>query len=496
MNSVLEMKAQNNARQTAHAVTLIPGDGVGPEVISATLRIIEATGVKIDWQEAAAGKTVFEAGIASGVAPETIESLTHTKVALKGPLETPVGFGGKSANVTLRKLFEAFGNIRPVRELPGIQTPYSGRGIDLVVVRENVEDLYAGIEHGQTPDVAQCLKLISTKGCDKIARLAFNLARSENRSSVHAATKANIMKKTEGMMKRIFESVASEYSGIEAKHMLIDNCAHQLVVRPEQFEVILTTNMNGDIISDLTSGLVGGLGLAPSANIGHDVAMFEAVHGSAPDIAGMDRVNPTAMILSAVMMLRYLNEAKAADQIEAALLKTLAEGHGYTLDVADGRPVLGTSAFTDSIIANLGKAPSKWTPRPYRPLEVPQASGRTVFRPAQSREVAGIDVFTSFDGSPSALGSLLEEAAKETAFRLKMISNRGTQVYPATGSQTDCVDHWRCRFMADQCAGELKLDEIHSLLARIENNGISWMHIEKLNRFDGEDAYTMAQGEN
>lgn len=439
---------------------------------------------------------MFEAGIASGVAPEAVESLTKTQVALKGPLETPVGFGGKSANVTLRKMFEAFGNIRPVRELPGIQTPFSGRKIDLVVVRENVEDLYAGIEHGQTPDVAQCLKLISTKGCDKVARLAFGLAQAEGRQSVHVATKANIMKKTEGMMKQVFESVAQEYPEIDAHHLLIDNCAHQLVIKPEQFDVILTTNMNGDIISDLTSGLVGGLGLAPSANIGHDMAMFEAVHGSAPDIAGMDRANPTALILSSVMLLRYLGEMAAADQIEAALLKTLKDGNGYTLDVSNGRPVLGTRAFTNTVISNLGQKPAGWEPRMHHPLQVPEKSDQVVFSPASRTEVVGADVFIAFDGPAEVLGALLEEAAQGTSLKLKMISNRGTQVYPSNGNQTDCVDHWRCRFMAEQVGSDLKLDEMTPLLERIEINGLTWMHIEKLNRYDGEDAFTKAQGEN
>jgi isocitrate dehydrogenase len=217
----------------AHAVTVMPGDGIGREVIEAALKIVDATGVRIDWEFADAGKKVFEAGVASGVPAETIDSISRNKVALKGPLETPVGHGGKSANVTLRKLFETFGNIRPVRELPGVQTPFSGYGIDMVVVRENVEDLYAGIEHMQTYDVAQCLKLISRKGCQKISELAFELAKAEGRGSVHVATKANIMKQTEGMMKRVFEEVAESYSEIEAKHLLIDNCAHQLVVNPK-----------------------------------------------------------------------------------------------------------------------------------------------------------------------------------------------------------------------------------------------------------------------
>ena len=354
--------------KTRHAVTLIPGDGIGGEVVQAARRIIDATGVMMDWQEADAGKKVFESGIASGVPKETLDLLSTTKIALKGPLETPVGYGGKSANVTLRKYFEAFGNIRPVRELPGVSTPFAGRGIDLVVVRENVEDLYAGIEHGQTPDVAQCLKLISQKGCEKIARLAFEVARSEVRGSVHIATKANIMKKTEGLMKRVSETVAQNYPEIEARHILIDNCAHQLVRRPEQFEVILTTNMNGDILSDLTSGLVGGLGLAPSANLGHDVAIFEAVHGSAPDIAGQDKANPTALILSGVMMLRYLGEAAAAQTIEDALYATLEQGR-LPCDLAQDGPHVGTRLFTEAIIANLGRRPAdrSLSSRPYRP---------------------------------------------------------------------------------------------------------------------------------
>src|SRR5271163_595039 len=249
-------------------VTLIPGDGIGPECVEATCRIIEATGAPIEWDVRHAGASIFKQGLPSGVPQETIESISKTRVALKGPLETPIGFGEKSANVTLRKLFETYGNIRPVRELPGVKTPYSGRGIDLVVVRENVEDLYAGIEHMQTPGVAQCLKLISRKGCEKIVRLGFELARAEGRKRVHCASKSNIMKLTEGLLKRTFEEIAKEYPDIESQHIIIDNCAHQLVKKPEQFDVIVTSNMNGDIISDLAAGLVGGLGVAASANIG------------------------------------------------------------------------------------------------------------------------------------------------------------------------------------------------------------------------------------
>ncbi|MFN7702801.1 MAG: isocitrate/isopropylmalate family dehydrogenase, partial [Deltaproteobacteria bacterium] len=307
-------------------VTVIPGDGIGPEVTVATQRILDATGVKIAWEQHDAGAEVFKRGLPSGVPPETIASIRETRVALKGPLETPVGFGEKSANVTLRKLFETYANIRPVRELPGIKTPFTGRGIDLVIVRENVEDLYAGIEHMQTPGVAQCLKLMSKKGCERIVRVAFELAVAQGRKSVHCATKANIMKLTEGLLKRTFEEVAREYPNIAAHHIIVDNCAHQLVKSPEAFEVIVTSNMNGDILSDLTSGLIGGLGFAPGANLGDDIAIFEAVHGSAPKYAGKNVINPTAVLLSATMMLRHLDEFTLAQQIEDALIVTFEQG--------------------------------------------------------------------------------------------------------------------------------------------------------------------------
>jgi isocitrate dehydrogenase len=480
---------------TSHTVTVMPGDGIGREVVEAALKIVDATEVKIEWEFAEAGKKVFEAGVASGVPSETIDSIGSNKVALKGPLETPVGHGGKSANVTLRKLFETFGNIRPVRELPGVQTPFSGYGIDMVVVRENVEDLYAGIEHMQTFDVAQCLKLISRKGCRKISELAFELAKAEGRGSVHVATKANIMKQTEGMVKRVFEEVAGEYSEIEAKHLLIDNCAHQLVVNPKQFEVILTTNMNGDIISDLTSGLVGGLGLAPSANLGHEVAIFEAVHGSAPDIAGKDIANPTAMILSTVMMLRHLGEFDAASKVENALLVTLGSGKGYPVDIAKGRTVLGTKAFTDLILSNIDAPAVEGEERSYSPVRIPQRSGGVATAQAEKREVIGLDLFIEFDGAASVIGQLLEEAAEGTEFKLKMISNRGTMVYPARGADTDCVDHWRCRFLAKTASEDISDCDLQAFLTRVSGNGLRWMHIEKLQRFDGHDAFTKAQGE-
>jgi isocitrate dehydrogenase len=498
----------------AHRVTIIPGDGIGPEVVGAARRVVEATGVPIVWEECEAGAEVFRRGLASGVPQETIDSIKRTRVALKGPLATPIGYGEKSANVTLRKLFETYGNLRPVREFPGVPTPYSGRAIDLVVVRENVEDLYAGIEHMQTPGVAQCLKLISHKGCEKIVRLAFEVARAEGRKKVSCATKSNIMKLTEGLLKRVFEEVALEYPDIEAEHIIVDNCAHQLVKRPEQFDVIVSTNMNGDILSDLTSALVGGLGFAPSANIGSEVAIFEAVHGSAPKHAGKDIANPTALILTAAMLLRHLGEFQAATDIEQAVLVTLAAGI-HTADVQLPRGVgkaeaaewpqapVGTRDFTDAVIAHLGQRSNAWPPRAYTPLRLPQVSPAPDTVRARSRRTVGVDIFVESALDAERLGKSLDKIAAlvaqstGTPLHLKMISNRGTKVYMPTGALTDCIDHWRCRFILDDVsnpANELDDATLLELTRRVAETH-QWMHIEKLPEFDGAPGYTRAQGE-
>jgi len=483
----------STGRRARHTVTLIPGDGIGPECIDAAVAIVEAAGVDVEWEERHAGERVFAAGVASGVPEETIASIERTRVVLKGPLGTPVGHGEKSANVTLRKLFETYANIRPVRELPGVTTRYSGSGIDLVVVRENVEDLYAGIEHMQTPGVAQCLKLISRKGCEKIVRLAFEFARSEGRRSVACATKSNIMKLTEGELKRTFERIAPEYPEIESWHVIIDNCAHQLVKKPEQFDVIVTTNMNGDIISDLTSALVGGLGFAPSANLGTDVAIFEAVHGSAPKYAGKDVINPSAVVLSSVMLLKYLGELDAAEAVEHAVLSTLQQGT-LTGDVVGYDRGVGTKEYTKAVIANLGERVTGYTVRRPQPLRIPDAPADPVtVRPAH-RRIVGTDVFLDAGEMPGEIGPVLEQLVEGSPLRLKMISNRGTKVYPQGNANIDVVDHHRCRFVARDDAAAIDLAAVRDVMARIESR-FSWCHVELLQEFDGAPSYTKAQGE-
>ena len=474
-------------------VTALPGDGIGPEVFDATRRIFEAANAPVEWEVAEAGAAVFRKGVASGAPRETLDSIARNGIALKGPLETPVGYGNKSANVTLRKHFELYANIRPVRELPGVKTPFTGRGIDMVIVRENVEDVYAGIEHMQTPDVAQCLKLMTRPGCERIIRAAFGLAQAEDRRKLTCATKANIMKLTEGMMKRVFEEVGPDYSDIAQDHIIIDNCAHQLVIAPEQFDVIVTSNMNGDIISDLAAGLVGGLGIAPSSNLGDHAAIFEAVHGSAPTIAGKGLANPTALLSAAIMMLRHIGAFETAETIEQALFITLAEGENLTGDLSPRGHGVGTDKFVGQVIENLGRT-SNLPSRAYRPLALKAWPDRTAHTEPASRELLGVDIFLESSLSAAELGASLNAIAEGSALRLDSISNRGVQVWPATGGRTFLVDHFDCRFMLNEPAAGNGPQGISDLVKAIGQKH-SWMHVEKLQRFDGKDAFERPQGE-
>jgi isocitrate dehydrogenase len=474
-----------------HKITVLPGDGIGPEVVEAALAIIRSTGASVEFEECEAGARAFQKGVVTGIPKETIESIERTHVVLKGPLETPIGHGNRSANVTLRTLFETFGNIRPVRELPGVQTAFTGRRLDIVIVRENIEDLYAGIEYMQTPGVAEGLKLISREGCEKIVRLAFAFAIAEARKRVHCATKANIMKLTEGLLQHTFEDFAPKYPSIEAKHILIDNCAHQLAMRPEQFDVIVTTNMNGDILSDLTSGLTGGLGFAPSANVGNDVSIFEAVHGSAPDIAGKNKANPTALILSAAMMLRHVGEGKAANDVEQAVLVTLESGI-RTTDMIGVQNPASTTEFTQAVISNLGNRSRVSPPRDYKKVEIPRSQPGVNVVPAKSRRVTGVDVYVESDVDPKTLAANLETLTGQLGLRLQMITNRGAMVFPSTGRRVSLVDHFRCRFVQRDAGANLGDSAILSLLGTIGGH-YRWMHVEKLQEFDGEPAFSKSQ---
>ena len=331
-----------------HKVTLIPGDGIGPEVTQSVVRILEATGAKFEWERFAAGAEAFE--IHGEYIPAALyESIERNRLALKGPVTTPIGGGFKSINVTLRKKFDLFANLRPIRNLPGLDTKYPG--VDLVIVRENTEGEYVGLEHEVVPGVVESIKVITEKGSTRIARFAFEYARKHGRKKIHSIQKANIMKLSDGLFLRCARQVAEEFPEVTYGEHLIDNTCMQLVMNPFQYDTLLLENLYGDIVSDLCAGLVGGLGLAPGANLGVNCAIFEAVHGSAPDIAGKDVANPTALLQSAILMLRYLDETAAADKVQKALETVYGERRSLTRDVGG---TAGTTQFTEAVLAAMG----------------------------------------------------------------------------------------------------------------------------------------------
>lgn len=328
-----------------HKVTLIPGDGIGTEVTQATVRILEATGVKFAWETYQAGAEAYEK-YHEYIPKELIESIERTGVGLKGPITTPVGGGFSSINVQLRKKFELYANFRPIRNLPHITTRYPD--VDIIIVRENTESLYSGIEHEVVPGVVESLKIITEKASTRIARFAFEYAQKNNRKKVHAIHKANIMKLSDGLFLRCSRNVSKNYPGITYAEHIVDNACMQLVMNPYQYDIMVMENLYGDIISDLCAGFVGGLGLVPSANLGENCAIFEAVHGSAPDIAGKNLANPTALLQSGLLMLQHLGENQAAQKIRNAMEKVYRNRNLLTKDVG-GKA--GTSEFADSVIA-------------------------------------------------------------------------------------------------------------------------------------------------
>jgi isocitrate dehydrogenase (NAD+) len=334
----------------AHKVTLIPGDGIGPEVVQATCRILAAAGVKFEWETFAAGADAYDK-YNEYIPKELIESIERTRVALKGPITTPIGGGFASINVQLRKRFELYANFRPIKNLPGLETRYGN--VDLIVFRENTEGLYSGIEHEVIPGVVESLKIITEKASTRISKYAFEWARRFQRKKIHAIHKANIMKLSDGLFLQCSRAVSKAYPEITYAEHIVDNTCMQLVMNPYQYDVLLLENLYGDIVSDLCAGLVGGLGLAPGANFGDGCALFEAVHGSAPDIAGKNLANPTAVLRSALLMLEYLNESHAAARVTTAMEKVYAEKKSLTRDVG-GKAT--TSEFTDAVIAALPPA--------------------------------------------------------------------------------------------------------------------------------------------
>jgi isocitrate dehydrogenase len=463
-------------------VVLIKGDGIGSEISDAVVEIFDSAKVPVTWIEKQAGLGVIDKH-PYGIPPETLEAVQKYEVALKGPTTTPVGTGHKSVNVTLRTLLELYANVRPAKSLPGVRTRFDN--VDIIIVRENIEDTYSGIEHIQTPDVAQGLKLITRPGSIRIAKYAFEMAKLSGRKKVTAIHKANIHKFTDGLFLECFYEVAKDYPEIKSNDLIVDNTCMQLVTNPERFDVLVLPNLYGDIVSDLSAGLVGGLGVAPGGNIGDNCAIFESVHGSAPDIAGKGIANPTALLLSSFLMLQHIGFYKTSKRLENALIETLKDG----VKTGDLGGKANTKEFTKAIIERIEPAGEGEFREP-RPLHIKSELLPT--SKEKREDCHGVDVFIE---SPAVIPDLPK---KVSHLELEMISNRGTKVYPGPPPKIWLVDHHRCRYVAkDEKGNYLRIsdEEIFHLLRELYVRKLDWVHIEKLRMFDGELGYTKAQGE-
>jgi isocitrate dehydrogenase len=475
-------------------ITVAKGDGIGPEIMDATLEIILAAGAKIEIDEIEVGEKVYLAGNTSGIAAESWDIIRRNKIFLKAPITTPQGGGYKSLNVTTRKFLGLYSNVRPCMSLhPFVSTKHPV--MDIIIVRENEEDLYAGIEHQQTDEVVQCLKLISRPGCEKIVRYAFEYAKQQNRKKVTCFTKDNIMKQTDGLFHQVFDEIAKEYPEIENEHWIIDIGAAKMSDTPEVFDVIVMPNLYGDVLSDIAAQIAGSVGLAGSANIGEECAMFEAIHGSAPRRAGQNLANPSGLLQGAVMMLNHIGQTEVAERVQNAWLKTLEDGI-HTYDVFNegvSKEKVGTKEFAKAVIANLGKKPSILKPVFYSnnaALSLPKYVRKT----RANKELVGVDLFVHWsDNNPDQLAERMKKI-EQKGIKLSMITNRGIKVWPDGFKETFCTDHWRCRFKPNEGAAINKANIIE-LLTSAENEGIDTIKTENLYSFDGKVGYSMGQGQ-
>ena len=475
---------------SARAITVAYGDGIGPEIMAATLHILKEGGAHLDLEVIEIGEKVYLRGSKAGIEPSAWESLRRTKVFLKAPITTPQGGGFKSLNVTTRKTLGLYANVRPcVSYHPFVETKHPV--MDVVIVRENEEDLYAGIEHRQTAQVMQCLKLISRPGSEKIVRYAFEYARRNNRRKVTSFTKDNIMKLTDGLFHKVFDEIGAEYSDIQKEHWIVDIGAAKLADTPEAFDVIVMPNLYGDILSDVAAQIAGSVGLAGSANIGDHCAMFEAIHGSAPRRAGQNLANPSGLLLGAVMMLVHVDQIDVAGRVHNAWLRTIEDGV-HTYDVyAEGVSTqkVGTKEFAAAVVSRLGQSPQKLKPASYKSTpQIMETAARA--RPAEKKALVGVDVFIDWtQGTAEQLGDALK-GLTVPGVTLTMISNRGVKVWPDGFPETFCSDHWRCRFMASS-GGTFTHQQVVSLLQKFAGAGYDFIKTEHLCTFDGERGYSV-----
>ena len=474
-----------------HTITVARGDGIGPEVTDATLRILEAADAPLELEQVTIGLKAYEEGNPTGMTPEAWETIRRNEVFLKGPITTPQGGGYRSVNVTIRTSLGLYANVRPTSAFaPFVHSMHPG--MDLVVVRENEEDLYAGIEFRPTAEVAKSVKLISRPGSERIVRYAFEYARAHGRRTVACMTKDNIQKQTDGLFHRVFDEVAAEYPDIRSEHHIVDIGAARLAAQPERFDVIVTLNLYGDVLSDIAGQVAGSVGISGSANIGAHYAMFEAVHGSAPDIAGRGVANPSGMLNAAIQMLVHLGEAPVAERVANAWLATLESGL-HTADLyregLSEREVT-TDEFTRAVIERLGEVPERLRPATFetRRITVPEPTPVTVVR-----ERAGIDVYICWEEEardPGSLARQVEQAIAGSTLRLALITNRGVEVYPGSHPETFLTDHWRCRFLPNEEGASPSLDGVLAVPPLLAAAGIEVVGTEVLQRVGGAEGYS------
>ncbi len=474
-------------------ITVAHGDGIGPEIMAATLHILKESGAQLEIETIEIGEKVYLSGNSAGIAPSSWDSLRRTQVFLKAPITTPQGGGFKSLNVTTRKALGLYANVRPcVSYYPFVKTKHPV--MDIVIVRENEEDCYAGIEYRLSTNEMECLKLISRPGCEKISRYAFDYARRHKRKKVTCFTKDNIMKMTDGLFHRVFDEVAAEYPDIENEHWIVDIGAAKMADTPETFDVIVMPNLYGDILSDVAAQIAGSVGLAGSANIGERCAMFEAIHGSAPRRAGQNLANPSGLLLGAVLMLVHIGQPEIAERVQNAWLRTIEDGvHTYDI-FRDGisKQKVGTKEFGDAVVARLGQKPETLKPVSYANEPVTEKPKHVTRAPQVPSELVGIDIYTEWpSGDPITMAQALDKVNGD-GLKLTMMSNRGVIVWPSGFAETFCTDSFRCRFMGD---GVITHDQIIALLGRIHHERIEVAKTEYLRNYDGVAGYSLAQGQ-
>lgn len=475
-------------------IAVAEGDGIGPEIMQATLAILEASGAPLEITKVEIGEKVYLKGIKTGIDPKTWETLRKSKAFLKAPITTPQGGGFKSLNVTIRTTMGLYANVRPcVAYAPFVDTKHPS--MDIVIIRENEEDLYMGIEYQQTPETVHALKIMTRPGCERIVRYAFEYARSHARKKVTCFTKDNILKMSDGLFHKIFDEIAKEYPDIENEHWIIDIGAAKLADTPQAFDVVVMPNLYGDILSDIAAQIAGSVGLAGSANIGIHGAMFEAIHGSAPRRAGQNLANPSGLLLAAVMLLVHVGEPEVAAKIHNAWLRTLEEGiHTYDIfEEGHSKQKVGTKEFGAAVIARLGQKPQTLKPVHYQTPKQISHDEKSMAK-EQSKTLVGVDVFIQDTGSADHVYAQISKAL-DKELHLTMINNRGVRVWPEQMPETHLSDTWRCRFVSSSKQMPVTHQQIAQLLAQLAVAKIDFLHIENLYRFGDQAGYTLAQDE-